>query len=153
MDTAQLASIIITVGSLIPLLTSLVEQAKWSRRTRTLVGVGISALAGLVTYVTQFGLNFSNPAALVSTVVGVILTAGAAYKTVWQPAGIAPALEAKSSPEPVPPNPEAPAAEVDAEDHPEVDDQWPEDDELLDEDVPLYELEQPTDFDDGSRPT
>jgi hypothetical protein len=146
-DTAQIAGIIITVGALLPLVTSVVEQQSWSKPTRTIAGLVISALAGLVTYVTQFGLDFSNPGALTTTIVGVILASGAAYKTVWEPSGIAPALERKSSPTPVKPDSEA--AEGGEEDDELEIDQLDEED--VPEDVP-EELEMPPGFDDGSSP-
>lgn len=165
MDTAQLAGIIISVGALLPLLTSVVEQQTWSTRTRTIVGLCMSALAGLVTYVTQFGLNFSDPGTLVTTIVGVILASGAAYKTVWQPSGISGALEGGTSPKPVTPDPEAPLVDLEPEETPEID-TLPEDDledwEIPTEDIPdegtipeedtiPEEMGMPVGFDDGSK--
>lgn len=150
MDSTQLASIIITVGALLPLLTSVVERQTWSTRTRTVVGLVISVLAGLVTYVTQFGLDFSNIGTLIASIVGVVLASGAAYKTVWQPSGVAPALEGRTSPTPVKPDPEVVEGDnEDNEDGPEIDRLDVED--VPEEDVP-EELEEPIGFDDGSAP-
>ena len=93
----ELIAIILAVGSLLPLLTSVIQQPRWSDKTRTAMAVGVSVLAGLVTYVTQFGLNVDSPSAIVIVVVGVVLAASTAYKTIWKPAGVAPAIEAKTS--------------------------------------------------------
>lgn len=154
MDTAQLASLIVAVGAALPLLTSLVEQPTWSTRTRTVVGVIMSILAGLVTYVTQYGLDFSNVAALVTTIVGIALASGAAYKTIWQPSGIAPALEGKTSPTPPPP-PAVAAPDVIVVDAPDEEfvemDRFEPDPLDTPEDIP-DEPEPPEGFDDGSRP-
>jgi hypothetical protein len=147
MNTAEFAGIIITVGALLPLLTSIVQQQTWSTPTRTIVAVLMSVLAGLVTYVSSYGLDFTNPGAIVATVVGVALASGAAYKTIWQPSGVAPALEGRTSPVPVQPDPGA--AEAD-EDEPEVD--AIDVDDLPEEDIPEEELPMPVGFDDGSKP-
>lgn len=96
LDT-HLVAIILAVGGLLPLLTAAVQQPKWDTRTRTWMAVGVSLLAGLVTYVSQFGLNWQNPSALVTTIVGVIIAASTSYKTIWKPAGVAPAVEALTS--------------------------------------------------------
>lgn len=89
----QVVGIILAVGALLPLLISVVQQPRWSDRTRTILAVVIAALAGLVTYVTEHGLDFHDQTALVTTVVGVILASATAYKTLWKPVGLAPAIE------------------------------------------------------------
>ena len=94
---AQIVAIILAVGSLLPLLTSVAQQPHWSNRARVAVGVGLSLLAGLVTYVTQYGLEVDSWANLVTVVVGIILAAAAAYKTIWQPSQIAGKIELATS--------------------------------------------------------
>ena len=100
MINAQLVAIILAVGGLLPLLTSFVQQPRWGKRTRTIMSVAVSVLAGLVTYVTQFGLNWTDPSTAVVTIVGVILASSTAYKTIWKPSGVSPALEVATSPHP-----------------------------------------------------
>ena len=89
----ETVAIILAVGTLLPLLTSIIQQPKWSDRTRTLVGVGVSVLAGLVTYVSQYGLDVSSVSKIVSVVVGVILAAATSYKSIWKTSGVAQRLE------------------------------------------------------------
>ena len=97
MITTDLVAIILAVGGLLPLLTSIVQQPNWTKEVRTWLAIGVSILAGLVTYVTQFGLNLADPAALITTVVGIILASSTAYKTIWKPSGVAPAIETTTS--------------------------------------------------------
>lgn len=94
---AQVVAIILAVGSVLPLLTAVVEQPHWSPRTRTIIGVALSIVAGLATYVAQFGLNLDSPAAIVATVAGVVLAAAAAYKGIWKSSGVAPRIEYATS--------------------------------------------------------
>lgn len=94
----EYVAIIISVGTLLPLLTSVLQRPSFSDRTRTLIGVGLSIVSGLVVYVSTNGLDLSNPSAIVAAVVGVTLAAGAAYKTIWKTSGVAPAIEVATSP-------------------------------------------------------
>jgi hypothetical protein len=95
--STDIVAIILAVGSLLPLLTSLAQQPNWSTKTRVAVGVGLSALAGLVAYVTQYGFNVNDWSDVVTFIVGVVLAAAAAYKTIWQPATIAGKIELATS--------------------------------------------------------
>lgn len=96
--STELVAIILSVGGLLPLLTSVVEQPQWSARTRTVMSVIVSIIAGIVTYVSAEGLHFESPSAIVATVVGVIITSAAAYKTLWKPTGATQAIEDATSP-------------------------------------------------------
>lgn len=96
--STELVAIILSVGGLLPLLTSVVEQPQWSARTRTVMSVIVSIIAGIVTYVSAEGLHFESPSAIVATVVGVIITSAAAYKTLWKPTGTTQAIEDATSP-------------------------------------------------------
>ena len=93
----ELIAVILSVGALLPLLTAVLQQPSWSDKTRTVAGIGVSALAGLVSYVSVNGLDFSTPSAIVASVVGVIIAAAASYRTIWKPSGVAPIIEAKTS--------------------------------------------------------
>jgi uncharacterized membrane protein (DUF441 family) len=96
--STELVAIILSVGGLLPLLTSVVEQPQWSARTRTVMSVIVSIIAGIVTYVSAEGLHFESPSAIVATVVGVIITSAASYKTLWKPTGATQAIEDATSP-------------------------------------------------------
>lgn len=98
MDTATVVQIVLAVGPLLPLLVAVVQQPNWSPRVRSIASVVISILAGTVTYVADAGLDFSNPPAIVAVIVGTILASNVAYKTIWQPTGVAPAIEYATSP-------------------------------------------------------
>lgn len=93
----ELVASILAVGALIPLLISIVNQPRWSTQTRTVMSVGVAALAGLVTFVADNGLDFSSPSRLITTVVGVILAATTSYSTIWKPSGVAPSIEHATS--------------------------------------------------------
>lgn len=93
----MLIATILAVGPLVPLLTSVVNQPHWSSRQRTIMSVIVSIIAGTVVYTTEYGLDFSNPAMIVTAVVGVILASAASYKNIWKPAGVAPAIEIATS--------------------------------------------------------
>lgn len=95
--TAEVVATILAVGALLPLLTSVVQQPRWSNRTRTVLAVIVSLVAGLVAYVSQFGLNFSSVSNVVTVVVGVIVLAAGTYQAIWKPSGVAPAIERATS--------------------------------------------------------
>ena len=61
------------------------------------MSVAVSTLAGLVAYVTQFGLELTSVSTIVTFVVGVILASATAYRNLWKPTGVAPAIEASTS--------------------------------------------------------
>lgn len=118
-------AIILAVGLLLPLLTSIVQQPRWSKRTRTILSVAVSIVAGVVTYVTANGLHLvpDQPSTIVVFIVGVILASATAYKTVWKPSGVSPAVERVTSKPLAPsPSPEANGVnsyEVEDEDNPQ----------------------------------
>lgn len=99
MDTTEIVAIVASVGLLTPLLTAVVEQPQWSTRTRTALSVAVSIVVGIVTYIGTHGLVLDSPAAVVAVVIGVILASAAAYQTLWQPSGIARAVEHRTSPQ------------------------------------------------------
>lgn len=92
---AEVVAIILAVGGLLPLLTSLVQQPRWSNRTRTVLAVIVSIIAGTVTYVTMNGLDIvsGQPSSIITVIVGVILAAATSYQTIWKPSGVAPKIE------------------------------------------------------------
>lgn len=97
MVTTEFVAIILAVGGLLPLLTAVVNQPQWSAKVRTWMSVAVSVLAGLVTYVAEFGLVLESPSSVVIAVVGIVLASAAAYKALWKPSGVAPSIEAATS--------------------------------------------------------
>lgn len=97
MITTEIVAIILAIGTLLPLLTSIVNQPRWSAKARTAMSVAVSTLAGLVAYVTQFGFELTSVSTIVTFVVGVILASATAYRNLWKPTGVAPAIEASTS--------------------------------------------------------
>lgn len=91
-------TIILAVGTLLPLLTAVVEQPRWSRSTRAVMSVAISVIAGLVAYVSQHGLEFSSVSSVVVFVIGVVLASAASYESIWKPTGVASSIEQKTAP-------------------------------------------------------
>lgn len=98
MIQTELVAIILSVGGLLPLLIAVVNQPHWSARVRTILSVAVSALAGLVTYVSENGLAFESASSAIAVVVGVILTTATAYQTIWKPSGVARKIENSTSP-------------------------------------------------------
>lgn len=98
MFEAELVATILSVGALLPLLIAVVNQPHWSARTRTILSVLVSGIGGLVTYVSQEGLNFDSASAVIAVVVGVILASASTYQTIWKPVGIARKIENSTSP-------------------------------------------------------
>lgn len=113
MTLEQIVALILGIGTLLPLLTAVVQQKHWSSRTRSIIGVVMSVLAGLVAWVSTHGLNVSDLPGLIATVVGIALASIAAYNGIWKPTGVANAIEVATSPTPAVavPTPEPAAAE------------------------------------------
>jgi hypothetical protein len=102
MTIEQTVALILAIGTLLPLVTAIVQQKHWSSRTRTIIGVGMSILAGLVAWVSTHGLEVSDLPGILATVLGVTIAALAAYEGVWKPSGLANVIEVATSPAPVP---------------------------------------------------
>lgn len=93
LDTASWA---LLAGVLTPLVTSVVQQPQWTGRVRTLVAVIASAVIGVVTLFANGALN-DGPQTVLSVVALVVVTSATAYKNLWVPAGVAPAIERATS--------------------------------------------------------
>lgn len=107
-DTASWA---LLAGFLTPLLTSVVQQPTWTSRTRTLVAVVASVIVGVVTLLANGSFN-DGPQTVLSIVALVVVTSATAYKTIYVPSGIAPAIEnatSKTPPQAPDPSGTAPA--------------------------------------------
>lgn len=89
------------VGALLPLLTAVVQQPRWSRRQRSLAAAGLSLAAGVVVVLLGGGFahGLEDP---LFTIAAVMAAAEATYEKVWQPKGVAAAIERVTSPAPSP---------------------------------------------------
>lgn len=83
-------------GVFTPLLISVAQRKTWTGATRTLVGVGISIVIGILTCLSDG--TFTHTKTLLATVAAVTLVSVTTYKGLWKPSGIAPALEKATTP-------------------------------------------------------
>lgn len=83
------------VGFVLPLVISALEQSTWSNGIRSAVAFVVCVIAGGITawIAGDFDTNDIVTAALI-----VLTTALATYKGLWKPTGIAPKIEAATSP-------------------------------------------------------
>lgn len=98
-DTASWALIL---GVLTPLLVALVQQPQWTARTRALVSLLASIVVGVLTVLAN-GVDLTvwtgNKAQTLLGVIALVMVASnTAYKTLWKPTGVAPAIEHATSP-------------------------------------------------------
>lgn len=94
LDTASWA---LLAGVVTPLITSVVQQPRWTARVRTLVGVAAAVVIGVLTLLANGALN-DGPQTVLSMLALVVVTSAAAYKNLWVPVGVAPAIEHATSP-------------------------------------------------------
>ena len=131
MDTTELIALAAAVGALVPPATAIVEQSHFSNRTRTVIGVGLSMLAGFGTYAGVEG-SFSSPVKVATFVLLVVGSSLVTYRNIYKPSGITAAIERKINPGPS-------AAPVVEDDPP---------DRAADDDGDEIELEAPPEIED-----
>ena len=94
MNNLQMWSLL--VGFLLPLVTAVVQQPKWSSAVRASVGALMAIVFGLATSYFDGSLGDA------SNTIGAVLVVGLAsltfYKQFWTPTKIAPNIEAATSP-------------------------------------------------------
>lgn len=83
------------VGFLLPPVLAVIQQARWSDAFRAVVAFLACAVAGAGTAYFQGDLNFER---WVEAGLVILVSAMATYRGLWKPSGIAPAIEAKTSP-------------------------------------------------------
>jgi len=93
MTDAQMWALI--VGFIAPVLVSVVQQPRWSARTRVTVVVLSSILLGAGTAAVTGEMTGRT---LVSSILVVLVTAIATYQSIWKASGIAAAIESATSP-------------------------------------------------------
>jgi len=86
----------IIVGSITPLLTSLVQQPTWAKNVRVAVSVVVSAVVGTVLAVADG--QITNAGEALPVILAVWTSAEAFYQKMWKNAGITDAIERASSP-------------------------------------------------------
>jgi uncharacterized membrane protein YfhO len=84
---------LIAVGIFSPLAISVIQQSRFSPRLQSIIAFVFYIAVAAVTV----GLNgiFSTATLFVAILV-VFITGSAAYKNLWKPTGVAPAIEAKT---------------------------------------------------------
>lgn len=83
------------LGVLMPILTSVVQQPKWSDRTRTIVGWTMSVVGGVVTCLANG--SFQEGQTLVATIAVVLVAAQSTYVG-WKKTGLTGTIEKATSP-------------------------------------------------------
>jgi hypothetical protein len=98
-NAQSLNSLLVEVSALVglglPLLVAIVQREKWPNWVRTVVGVTAVLIASVVTAAAQHKLNVNDWAASVLT---IFLMTKTSYLAVWKPSGVAPYIEAQTSP-------------------------------------------------------
>ncbi|MGW7090118.1 hypothetical protein ACWGH2_42415 [Streptomyces sp. NPDC054871] len=86
------------VGGLLPLVTAVVQQPRWSANVKKAVAVVSALIAGVVTVISTGGLEqFQHGLPTLATFVGVLAVSQSAYDLIWKPSLVAPAIEAATS--------------------------------------------------------
>lgn len=85
------------IGALVPPVIAVVQRPKFPGWARVAIMLVIAVVASVVVLAVQSDLDFHNWSRTVGL---VIVGAIAAYHGIWQPSGIAPAIEAATSPTP-----------------------------------------------------
>lgn len=93
------------LGVLTPPLTAVVQQPKWTPRTRSIVALIVAAVLGTAATIAQgvfrVGVGADGRvdwASLIATITAVYVASQAAYQALWKPTGVAPAVEVRTSP-------------------------------------------------------
>lgn len=84
---------LMVVSFALPPVIAVIQQARWSPRTKSLVAFGVYLLVAAVWALLN---GIFTATSLVVAVLAVFVIAGNSYKLLWKPTGIAPAIEAKT---------------------------------------------------------
>lgn len=97
-NLSETASWGLIAGVLLPLLTSVVQQPKWTNRTRVFVGWGLALVAGVLTCLANGTLdNFDTSPETVLGTIALVMVASQATYAGWKKSGVAPAIENATS--------------------------------------------------------
>ena len=83
------------VGFFMPPVIAVIQQAHWAVRLRALVTFAVCVVASLVTVWLTGEFNTKD---VVASILTVLVTALATYRGLWKPTGVAPSIEAATSP-------------------------------------------------------
>lgn len=106
MDTATIAALaalgpvalwLMAVGFFSPLVISVIQQSRWSARRQSVVAFVFYVI---VAAVTAWLNGIFTTVGIVTAVLVVFVIASTAYRALWKPVGVAPAIEAVTSPVP-----------------------------------------------------
>jgi hypothetical protein len=84
---------LIAVSFVLPNVIAIIQQSRWSARTQSLVAFGVYLVVAAVWALLN---GIFSVTSLVVAALAVFVIAGNAYKLLWKPTGIAPAIEAKT---------------------------------------------------------
>ena len=87
------------VGMLLPLLISVVNQARWPKPVKGIVALLMCLLAAAVVEMVRGGLTFTG-IDYGATVIVIFTTAFGFYQLLWKPSAIGPGIEAATSTSP-----------------------------------------------------
>ncbi len=93
MSDLQMWSLLVGVAA--PLLVAVVQQPGWTRPVRAVVGLIIFLLLGLGTAYFEGALTGRS---WISSALIIFVAANTAYRNLWKPTRVAPAIEQATSP-------------------------------------------------------
>ncbi|MEU1592761.1 hypothetical protein ABZ468_07845 [Streptomyces sp. NPDC005708] len=99
--SATLESLVtgVQVGTVLPLLTAVVQRPAWSTRWKKVVAVVVAVVAGVGTVAVHGGLaQLQHGHLTVATLLGVLAASQTTYDLVWKPSQVAPMIEALTTP-------------------------------------------------------
>lgn len=92
LDTPALWAL--AVGFFSPPVISIIQQSRWSARTKSLVAFGFYLV---VAAVTAYVLGLFNTTDFFRLALLIFLAGGASYQTLWKPTGVSPAIQSATS--------------------------------------------------------
>ncbi|MFK0279560.1 hypothetical protein ACIQVL_03665 [Streptomyces sp. NPDC090499] len=85
----------VQVGTVLPLLTAIVQRPAWSEKYKKVVAVVAALVAGVVTVAAGSGWDqFQHGKLTTATILGVLAASQTSYDLVWKPSNLAPLIEA-----------------------------------------------------------
>ncbi|MER6616257.1 hypothetical protein [Streptomyces xantholiticus] len=86
------------VGTVLPLLTAVVQRPAWSASMKKVVAVLAALVAGVGTVAGTGGLEqFSHGVPTMATILAVLAVSQTSYDLLWKPSKVAPMLEAATT--------------------------------------------------------
>jgi hypothetical protein len=97
-DLGDTAAWGLLAGVITPLLTSVVQRPTWSSRKRTVWGVVVSVVIGVLTCLADGTLDHATT--VLATVAAVVVVSATTYKALWKPSGVTDSIEVATTPGP-----------------------------------------------------